>query len=173
MMLLNALNHFPYLLLYVFRSIMFPNVGSGERPFYYESMLFSFAFSPFGPWLYSEEKMNVLLVSIKEACLMVPPEWFFVYQIVEGTFHFMICFGWLFHVMGFGWGKDFLFKWGILNEMFWMDYPYVAAFQWVAFQVNSPLAHVCAIVHHLTVVPNLLWLWSWARDGNGVKAKSK
>mmetsp|Transcript_21282 Transcript_21282/g.42496 ORF Transcript_21282/g.42496 Transcript_21282/m.42496 type:complete len:119 (+) Transcript_21282:354-710(+) len=116
--------------------------------------------------------MQELLVAIKEACLIVPPTWFYIYQIVEGTFHFLIFFGYLAMLFRYDWGVG-MYKVGMISEIFLMDWPYMVAFQIVAFQVGSPLAHVCAISHHLTVLPNLLWWWSWRSDIKAKKAKAK
>lgn len=90
-------------------------------------------------------------------CNYFSPKFLYYYQIMEGIFHHMIVFGYLWYFIGNKIGIK-LFKVGILLEIIIMDIPYILAFILLSLRVNNKLGYIVCNIHHFTALPNIIWL---------------
>eukprot|EP00746_Dinoflagellata_sp_MGD_P165491 gnl/MRDRNA2_/MRDRNA2_94796_c0_seq1.p1 gnl/MRDRNA2_/MRDRNA2_94796_c0~~gnl/MRDRNA2_/MRDRNA2_94796_c0_seq1.p1 ORF type:complete len:206 (+),score=17.50 gnl/MRDRNA2_/MRDRNA2_94796_c0_seq1:63-680(+) len=178
--LANSLNHLIYAALFLVRSLFYPDIGSGDRPFYYESKFLGWLVPPgmasLCGWkknyddavilrkvleLNSEREEAAKVYGETLASFVSNQQFMFYYQIAEGTFHCMICVGslWLFF------SKSVprlltLYHAGLLLEIMIMDIPYFIAFSCLPFQHDFPgyygLMTYVVFIHHLTVLPDIL-----------------
>ena len=160
-MLLNAINHFPYLVLFLIRSILYKGYGEGDRPFYYEKKLVWLLFHKFP--FYNESHMNKITNESIILCNYYSPKCWYYYQIMEGIFHHMIVFGYLGYFIGNNIGIK-IFEIGILLEIIIMDIPYVLGFILLSLRINNKLGYIVCNLHHFTVLPNIIWLIYWKNN---------
>jgi len=194
MMALNSLNHLAYAVLFIVRSVFFTDAGSGDRPFYFESILLGWMIPS---WLgvalgwsapYDQAAVLGFVVSVNEAssttyqsaffqACVGSPDFMFWYQVAEGTFHLMIVAGslWLCTRPSLPWLKT-LYLAGLWLEIIVMDITYTFAYTLLAARESMPgyygLVFLMMLVHHLTVLPDLLSASLEARRPRG-KVKSK
>jgi hypothetical protein len=109
---LNGLNHLVYALLFVVRSVLLPDPGGGERPFFFESRLIGWLVPPgaagllgwqkpykpdallsFIATINGDEALGSAVYGSLIGSYVADPNFMFWYQVAEGTFHLMICAG--------------------------------------------------------------------------------
>lgn len=186
-MVLNSLNHLIYAVLFVVRSTYYTEVGSGDRPFYYESFFLEYLLPPglssMCGWKTGYDQAVVLSTVMaansgeggKEvfgevlASFITSPEFMFYYQIAEGTFHCMICVGSLWLLARSASGLLSLYRAGLWLEIIIMDIPYTISFTLLGLRRTIPgfpcLMAWAVVLHHLTVLPDFVSAYcEWASD---------
>lgn len=148
---INIYNHIPYLILCIHRTLFFRNIGYGERPFYYEKSLLKLLLRPIWNKKDHESLVNTI-TNVNNKILA--PRTFYLYQLLEGIFHFSIVYGGLTYSM-----NKQIFDFGIISEALIMDIPYTLAFTYIGLLTNTRYAWSCVFIHHLTVLPNFLYLF--------------
>lgn len=153
LIVLNIFNHIPYLCLFIIRSFQYPEYGDGERSFYFEKY-FLYLF-------FNNKKVDKYVEFIKRYNnILTKPYIMYYYQIFEGLFHFLIVFGGIQYLL---FNTYNIFNIGILLEFYLMDILYFIIF--TIINISAPknirfISWVSTLIHHLTIVPNLLWIIS-------------
>jgi len=181
---INVGNHGIYAILFVIRSTFYADLGGNDRPFYYESYFLGYLCGPAAvlPILlgwdnkqYNQSAVLKWMTTMNAAGSTAFPSWItacissplfmYVYQIAEGTFHFMIVIGGLRAFFQKAWPPKegdkslSLFRWGLWLEILLMDITYVIAHTCLPM-LSCPghwgLTTIMMVIHHLNVLPDIV-----------------
>lgn len=152
--LLNIINHIPYLYLFIIRSVLFKSYGNGDRSFYYEKNLLKI--------LYDEYIINKYVKHItKFNNILVKPYIMYYYQLLEGFFHSIIVFFGILYIINDNLYIKKIFEIGLYGEIIIMDSIYFICFSYIHIKAPNDLkkiSYLTTLVHHITIIPNLIYL---------------
>ena len=152
--LLNIINHIPYLYLFIIRSVLFKSYGNGDRSFYYEKNLLKI--------LYDEYIINKYVKHItKFNNILVKPYIMYYYQLLEGFFHTIIVFFGILYIINDNLYIKKIFEIGLYGEIIIMDSIYFICFSYIHIKAPNDLkniSYLTTLVHHITIIPNLIYL---------------
>ncbi len=152
--LLNIINHVPYLYLFIIRSILFRSYGTGNRSFYYEKNLLKI--------LYNDHIINNYVNHVtKFNNILVKPYIMYYYQLLEGIFHSIIVFFGLIYLVNNNLFIKKIFEIGLYGEIMIMDSIYFICFNYIHIKAQNDIKKISfltTLVHHITIIPNIIYL---------------